>query len=161
MGNRSKHDIRQVAKAELSAKALELRKTGLSYREIAPLIGRSTGEACRLVHEAIAEITREHAEDCRDIELQRLDQLWQGLVKNGALEGDPKAVLAAAKLMDLRARYLGLYAPAQVELTGENGGPVKFAPVIMIPPERQDDSADQPTQHQANESNGTSGGLAS
>jgi hypothetical protein len=135
MGNSVKRDLKTIATQEKRARALELRKQGYNYRQIAKVLGSSSGYVHDLVQTAIRDLPRELAEDVRTIELSRLDR-YQAALDREASKGDPKAILAAVKLMDRRAKYLGLDAPSQVEVTGADGSPIGLAPVIMIPPER-------------------------
>lgn len=127
MGNSSKRDVRS-ADTQLKRKdALDMRRQGMGYREIAKALDCSLGNAHKLVETAIAQIPVESAEDVRRIELARLDRMLRGVSKY-ANTGDPKAILAVVKIMDRRAKYLGLDAPSKVALEGKDGGPIQFDP---------------------------------
>ncbi|MBF6332388.1 sporulation transcriptional regulator SpoIIID [Nocardia transvalensis] len=80
---------------------------GATIRAIADKLGVSKTTAHRDVAEALAEIKREPAQAVLDMELHRLDAMLLGLYPT-AVRGDVKAVLAALKIMDRRAKYLGL-----------------------------------------------------
>ncbi|WP_306358678.1 MULTISPECIES: hypothetical protein [unclassified Nocardia] len=96
-----------ITRAQRQEKALKLRLAGASYRAIAEKLEISSSQAHRDVTEALAELKREPAQAVLDLELHRLDQMLLGLFKE-AVSGNIKAVLAALRIMDRRARYLGL-----------------------------------------------------
>ncbi|MBP2325344.1 Ni,Fe-hydrogenase III large subunit [Kibdelosporangium banguiense] len=101
---------RQVA-AERRARALELRKAGASYEQIAQQCGYShRGTAHRAVMQALASVADELAADVRDLELTRLDSMLMGLWR-AARDGDGSAVDRVLKIMERRAKILGLDSP--------------------------------------------------
>ena len=124
MGNRAKRDTRAAETQEKRHQALELRKRGLSYRQVAQALSCSVSVAHEYVESAIAAIPREAAEDVRRLELERVDRMIAGAWP-GASSGDPKSIFAVVKLMERRAKYLGLDAPSKVELAGDGGGPIE------------------------------------
>lgn len=92
---------------ERMAKALELKEQGATYDQIASTLGISRTRAFDDVDDALKEITREPAESLRDLELRRIDRLWQVVFKN-AMQGNLKAVDRTIKLIALRMKLLGL-----------------------------------------------------
>lgn len=88
---------------------LELRKQGLNFRQIADRVDgiSNPGNAYRLFKKALTEVTREPAEEVLTLELERLDTMLVGLWKR-ASTGDEWAIDRVLKIMDRRARYLGL-----------------------------------------------------
>lgn len=115
------------------AKVMELRKQGLSFRAIAAQVRSDCGTVCRDVAAEMAELktlTHQAAEDARAIELARLDRLWHMLERHGLKHGDHRAVIAAVRISDRRAKLLGLDAPTK--LAGHDGGPIQPA-VLYIP----------------------------
>jgi AraC-like DNA-binding protein len=93
---------------ERAARALELRKTGETFATIAQRVGyRSQQAAHDAVRRALDEVLREPAEQLRALELERLEALWRAHYSN-ALAGDLPALAACLKLMERRARLLGL-----------------------------------------------------
>ena len=56
------------------AEALRLRKQGLGYDKIAEQLGISLAQAYRDVQDALAEITKEPAQEVRKIELERSEE---------------------------------------------------------------------------------------
>lgn len=108
--NRSaKQTKADIERAEKKKEALELRRMGYTYAQIAEELNCHTTTAFTLVKEAIADIPQEAAEDLRTLELNRLDHMQQELwidyqeTKNAALIDK---ILA---LMDRRAKYLKLH----------------------------------------------------
>ena len=104
--------------AERRKRALDLRLAGVSYRAIAKQEGVSHGTIISDVQSALAEIPRQSAEELRQTETERLDQL-QRAVWPEALKGNLGAVDKAVKIIDRRARLLGLDAPQQVQVSSD------------------------------------------
>lgn len=103
-------DTESVATAaEKRKKALDLRRAGWSFDDIAVEVGYANrGSAHRAVKQGIAAITRESATELIELELSRLDDLLAGLYEQ-ARNGDLFAVDRALKIADQRAKFLGLY----------------------------------------------------
>jgi hypothetical protein len=109
----------KVQAAVRRKEAVDFRLQGMTYREIALELGVTPTRARQLVAEALAAIekdTAESAEELRRLELDRLDQLQCGLWEEAA-GGNLKAVGAALKIMERRARLVGLDAPARTANT--------------------------------------------
>ena len=95
--------------AEKRAEALELRAMGYSYQAIADEVGYgSRGAAHKAVAQELRNIPREAAEQAREMELGRLDDL-QMAAMNAAMAGDLFAIDRVVKIVESRARLLGLY----------------------------------------------------
>lgn len=104
-----KKTARQVADATRRAKALELRLAGASWQQTADGAGfASAGAAFNAVKREIDAIPRENAELLVQQELERLDRLQMAHWKN-ARNGDTFATGTVLKVMDARAKLLGLY----------------------------------------------------
>lgn len=103
---------------ERMAKALQLREQGGTYEQIGRVLGISLSRAYQDIEEALKEITREPAEHVLKVELRRLDRLWQ-VAYQESLKGDMKAMDRAIKIMERRARYLGLDSPQQLKIASE------------------------------------------
>lgn len=113
---------RRATAAEKAKQALELRRAGWGYQEIADEVGFSNkGTAYKVVQKALAEIPRESAKALLDLELERLDDLFSGLYE-AARNGDNFSVDRALKIMDQRARLLGLYEQKPEDPTAEVRG---------------------------------------
>src|SRR5262245_26152370 len=115
-----------AAKRERAVKALDLRIAGATYRRIGAQLGVSE---CTAYHDVQDELGRldalgkEKAERYRELELRRLDDLTQALapdLRNPTMR--VRAAMALVKVMEQRAKLVGLYAPQQ--LAGPDGGPV-------------------------------------
>jgi len=106
---------RPTAKSMVLAKdrereALDLRKAGATYLQISERIGITTEGARRCVGRALSSLTgvcAEKASELRVIEAERLDVMTLGLWDK-ARRGDIAAVSACLRIMDRRARLLGL-----------------------------------------------------
>jgi hypothetical protein len=126
MGNSAKRDARAAEQAEKQRKALELRKAGASYDQIADQLklgNRSV--AFKLVKAGIKAIVKEPAESVLHLELARLDAMLLGCWTKAKL-GDPQAIDRVLRIQDRRAAYLGLDRPRylKAELTGRDGAPL-------------------------------------
>lgn len=99
----------KMTAAQKRKKALDLRRAGWSYDDIAEEIGYANkGSAHRAVKQGIADITRESATELLELELSRLDDLMAGAYEN-ARNGDLFAIDRVLKIIDQRAKFLGLY----------------------------------------------------
>lgn len=135
----------QIAVEEWRLRALDKRKAGKTFREIAAELTAEGGptslsRAYELVIEALNDIReqcKETAQDIRDIEVQRCDamiaNLFNRLTDTGAGTAGKRTVSnrTAARLVDSilriqdrKARYLALDAPKRIEATGANGSPL-------------------------------------
>ena len=100
----------KITQAERRRQALELRKAGATYEQIAAELGiKSKRAAWGIVQTALAEITHEPAQQVLDLELARLDAMLVGLWST-ARKGNHGSVDRVLRIMDRRARYLGLDA---------------------------------------------------
>jgi hypothetical protein len=117
--SRKKTNAKEFERAERKKNAVELRLAGASYREIGDALGCSTVTAMNDCKEALAEIPMQQADEMRTVELSRLDRL-QRAVWGKAVKGDLQAVDRAIKIIDRRAKLLGLDAPQQVQITAND-----------------------------------------
>lgn len=159
MGNSVKRDVRSAEASERHRKALELRKAGATYEQIASQLNYAGKSAARAaVQNAIKEIIREPAEEMLQLELSRLDAMLLG-VWTKAKSGDPAAIDRAIRIMDRRSAYLGLDAPKRSELSGASGGPVVFTFAEAFPDEQlralAADDPGEPGGHTAGGATGT------
>lgn len=112
-----------LAAQERRKKALDLRLAGASYRRIAQEgIYSNPGTAMREVKKALAAVTQEAASDVLKMELERLDSAMMGIWA-AVRSGDVFAIDRMLKIMDMRARFLGLYGAE----TEDNSAHVKSA----------------------------------
>lgn len=118
----------RVERALHAMTCLHLRQTGLTYAEIAHQTNSVETDVYRVIRRELEQMRKtrtEVIENVRNMELSRLDRM---LVKCMAAveEGDLTSVDRVIKIMDRRAKYLGLDAPAKTELVG--GGAVLIIP---------------------------------
>lgn len=96
-------------------KVLELRRAGLTWAAIAEQTGYADATGAYAAYKrAIKRVMDEPADDVRKQELDRLDRL-QVAVWNRALKGDDKAINTVLRLMERRARLLGLDAAQRIQ----------------------------------------------
>lgn len=112
-------------------KALELRKAGISYARIAETLGYKDGSgAWRAVRAALKKTLQEPSDELRMLEIERLDAMlaaiW-GSVKQGQYGAQDRAL----KIMERRAKLLGLDAPVKADVTS-NGETVRPSIIEVI-----------------------------
>jgi hypothetical protein len=114
----TKTSKRKLISAERKLEAFALRKAGASYTQIGAKLGFSPAAAYAAVvaHlRELAEKTNEITEDVRRLEIERLDAMLLGLWQQAA-QGNEVKVDRVIKIMDQRAKLLGLYAPEKHEI---------------------------------------------
>jgi len=115
--------INEVEGNQRREEALKLRLTGASYAQVAQHLGISRPNAYRHVQDALAEI-REHyheaAHEVMQLDLARLDQWLLECVRK-IKAGDMGAVDRGIKIMERRAKLLGLDAPTKIAPTDPSG----------------------------------------
>jgi hypothetical protein len=100
-----------IERRERDLECVRLRRDGLHWETIAQQLGyNAPGNAYRQFMIIMHEYPREDVETARDIEAERYDQLQQAIWAK-CLNGDTWAIDRALKLMDQRARLLGLNKP--------------------------------------------------
>lgn len=124
IGKPQEHIIRRAGEdVELAEKrkcALEYRRDGYSYRDIASIMDTTVSTAYAWVQgelQALRSLTREAAEDVRDMELHRCDLLLNSLMP-GIKTGDPQSIATALKIGERRSRLLGLDAAQKIDAKG-------------------------------------------
>lgn len=128
---------RAVIAAERRARALQLRKEGANFDQIAEELGMSRSAAHKTVQRAIAELAtlaETEVAELRALESARLDELHQAVWPQ-AVAGDLPALDRVIRIMERRARLLGLDAPAKVASTNPEGTEEGTAAVIVVPAE--------------------------
>jgi len=121
------------------AEALELRARGLTYQEIADRLGYAHRSGARqAVINELEKVTLEPSKDLIKIELERLDRLLKawfplaiGESRNTSCDSgkrdprscdsdpDPRAGELVLRVMDRRAKFLGLDAAVKLEIESE------------------------------------------
>jgi len=103
---------------ERQVQAVSLRKRGYTFQQIADELGYAGHQgAYKAVMAALKKTLKEPSDELRNLELERLDAMWQSLWP--AIERQdkytPRTVEVALKVMDRRAALLGLDAPQKRE----------------------------------------------
>lgn len=97
--------IKAITEKQLPA--LEYRRMGYTYTQIAVALGYSSAQgAHKAVLAALARIIRKPPEDLRLLELERVDALFARAYRD-ALDGDLKALSACLAIMAHRAKLMG------------------------------------------------------
>lgn len=97
------------------AQAVSLALSGLDYARIAELTGyASSNSAYNAVRAALDQVVIANVDELRRKQSAQLDRLLLATWQN-ALQGDAASIREARKLLDSKARLLGLNAPVQVE----------------------------------------------
>lgn len=95
--------------------------SGATYRAIAPKVEVKTESAVyKLINRALRFTLQEPAEEVRQLELARLDRMMLS-IWTAAKRGELEAMDRVLRIMDRRARYLGLDAPMKVAPTDPTG----------------------------------------
>ena len=93
----------------------------MSYTQIGKKLGCHRSTACRYVLselENLADKCREEAVHVRDLELQRLDDLYL-IAYRAIIDGyDLAGIDRCLRIMERRAKLLGLDLPAKVDVQG-------------------------------------------
>jgi hypothetical protein len=111
-----KHPVnaQRIEVAEREAKALDLRKAGLTYDQIgAQLGGISRSRAAHIVRRALDRLVQEPGEELVKLEVERLDMLWRALLPK-ALAGSPRHAEVAVRILESKRKLLGVDAPVKV-----------------------------------------------
>ena len=133
----------RVKITERRTKVLALRTAGMSYRAIADRLRGKDGVAEKynfatayddvkaMLDEANAN-HREQAEDIRALEMERLDAMHMALWADAA-RGNHGAIDRVLRVMERRAKLLGLDAPTKAQLAGVDGGDITIKVVYDNP----------------------------
>jgi hypothetical protein len=111
-GWNSKLSGARVLRAERAGRALELRKAGLTFRQIGAEMGVTEQRAHQIVTQELARLNARRAEDAEAVtrlEVERLDALL-ATVWPKALEGDLPAFDRVLAVLARRAKLLGIDA---------------------------------------------------
>jgi len=123
----SKTSPRRINETEKARKALSLRRSGLDFDAIAKKVGYTNRSGawkavCRLLEERARE-TAADADHIRAVEIERLDALLLA-IWGEATRGDPALIDRVLRIMDRRAKLLGLDAPTKQEVSGPDGNAI-------------------------------------
>lgn len=105
----------KVETIEREAEVLKLRRGGLTFDLIAKKLGyKHPSGAHKAYVNACKRLIRADVEDIRSTELDRLD-MAQTAIWPKVLRGEIPAIMALMKVMDRRAKLLGLDAPTKIQ----------------------------------------------
>jgi hypothetical protein len=104
-------------------RVLELRRAGVTYDQIAQEVGYSNASGAYHAFTRALKRTLNNAgsEELRELEVDRLDRL-QRFAWAQAAQGNLRAIETILRIMQRRARLLGLDAPIKQEVTTYEGG---------------------------------------
>jgi len=117
--------------AERYREVIRLRTVGLKFHEIAERVGYASRSGAKEAYDAALRWWgREAVDDLRTIEGERTEELWRYTFARIIANPESTAefvslVNSAVKVSQRRAALYGLDAPRQVEISGEDGGPVR------------------------------------
>jgi hypothetical protein len=141
----------EIERLNKIAEALRLRQKGYSFADMAAYFDVNVSTAHDWVRKGMAGIIEEPARAVLQMELSRLDIMQSGVYEHAA-GGDIPAIDAMLRIMQMRARYLGLFPDkAALGLRIEAGaisseGPQAVAMQIefITPSRRYDDEVSPP-----------------
>lgn len=110
-------------------RALDMRMAGATERQIASQLGVSHVQIHRDLVAALEKLGKQEAlvaDHLRALELERLDRMQLPMYSQ-AQQGNQGAVDRVLRIMERRAKLLGLDAPVKQEITGKGGGPLETA----------------------------------
>lgn len=121
---------KRVLAREREYRALELRKRGASFAEIGRQLGIGRSGAYKAVNRGLdrlnnkVEDAAQELQRMRTLEAERLNDMAES-IWDAVIEGDTKKMEIMLKLMDRRAKLLGLDQPSGVRIGGEPGNPIQ------------------------------------
>jgi len=126
MAGRQKPRGGRMAPAKVNAvegqlTALQLRQRGWTYQEIGDALGITKQNAYKRVETALRPLQEELKERVtieREADLTRIGEMLKALWP-ASTAGDPASIDRVTKLLDRRAKLLGLDTPVKVEHSGE------------------------------------------
>ena len=136
---------RKVEGQEHHKLVMQQRRQGLSWREIGEANGYTMQRACRVGQRAFQQLVNDAnsaTEEVRKVEVERLDGMLQALWPK-AEDGDEKTVDRVLKLMERRAKLLGLDAPQGHDLTSSDGSVSAPTRVELVAPDLGQESQEE------------------
>ncbi len=109
---RSTASLTRIAQAERRTQYVNLRKAGYTYERIGAQFGVTRQAVCNSVQKALQQQQAEAVGDLRTLENERLDDMLRAIYAT-AVKGDTGAIDRILRIMERRAKLLGLDAPAQ------------------------------------------------
>jgi len=107
-----RHALKAYEKQKL---ALQLALAGEEYQSIADKVGYNSRQAAwKAVKSALNKTVTEDAEQVKLMQMRRLDRMLKALWPE-VLQGNVKAILAAIRVEERRAKLLGLDGPIKLQ----------------------------------------------
>ena len=106
-----------AAKIAEETRVIEARIAGKTYREIAQETGISRTKSQKIIKKRLIEANKQNTtqiEEYRILGVARCEKMLS-LLRDGIEAGDPRAVIAAVKVLDREAKYYGLDTPQEPE----------------------------------------------
>jgi DNA-binding transcriptional MerR regulator len=127
--NGAKTSPETAAARERAAKAMDLRKQGFTFDEIAVALGYTSRQrAHEAVMRMLKEIIREPAEELRTLELERLDAMFVVHFAK-ASKGSVDSLGAALRIMERRAKLMGI---DQAKPAGDDDAPLPVKVDVLV-----------------------------
>jgi len=120
-----------VTTTEKYMKVIDYRKAGLTFEEIADLVGYESRSGAKMAFDAAVKYWgHESVTELRVIENERVEDLWR---KAHKMLSDPTLLLSeqlrimetALKVTESKRKLHGLDAPRQLEISGQDGDEIK------------------------------------
>lgn len=112
----SKTSVKRLSANARGLQALELRKAGVGFPQIAERLGyRHASGAYEAVRAALKRTETPPADDVRALALERLDRILFAIWKR-ALDGDLLCIDRVLRIEERRAKLLGLDAPDKIDI---------------------------------------------
>lgn len=140
----SSGDIMAAHNVDRAQTALNLRREGKSYQEIADELGMANrGNAHRLVRKALKMTLQEPADELRALDDARITAIIQAHWRAAtgvtydedmkAVAPDPAAGSLILKAVDMHVKLHGLAMPTKTEITGAGGSPllIEISPDLL------------------------------
>jgi hypothetical protein len=117
--------------ADRYREVVRLRAAGLTFDEIAERVNYKSRSGAKEAYDRALELYgREAVDSLRQLEGERLEQLWRYTF--GRILSSPDSthefvslVNSAVRISNSRASLFGLEAPRQLQVTGQDGGPIE------------------------------------
>jgi hypothetical protein len=111
-----KDTVNQLTAIQRQRAALDLRISGETFQEIADALGYKHASGAKFaVDSALMKTIKEPADQLRDMEVARMDVMLKSLWP-GVLKGNARTVEVAIKVLERRAKLLGLDAPIKINI---------------------------------------------
>jgi len=115
-GRSKRRRVEKLKKKLETAEMVRMRAMGATIAQIAERYGISAPAVSKRLRRYIESVQLESVSTLRAIELETLNQIQRSIFPD-VLRGDLKAVDRLLRIIDLRAKLMGLYAPQEIQAT--------------------------------------------